>query len=135
MLALISYSPLFDFLSLFIFLVFFSQKVSALVIETTVYPSINLSFDITTSTYGSEVINLSGDLEYDTYFDGSLAGETFDSDGDGLDDADIILKALNLSGFSSNLGNIKLSLSSTPSTGQLEEITNFTSNWMDIPPS
>ncbi len=82
-----------------------------------------------------ELIDVTGPMEMDVYFEGPREGDAQDDDGDNLDEVEIEIISLNLSGSSSAHGTIKLKTNAAfPSIGGIEETTNPLPGRLDLPP-
>jgi hypothetical protein len=84
---------------------------------------------------GIETVEMTGFSSMYTKFDGYLEGQANDSDGDGLDDVETEIAALDLSGTGPTLGLVKMRLRpGIRSLGELEEKANNTPGMLDLPP-
>jgi hypothetical protein len=81
------------------------------------------------------LVAVSGPVTVHVHFEGAVEGDALDDDGNGRDDVQTELVALNLSGLSPTLGPVVVRLHpGIPSLGGLEETANNTPGVLDVPP-
>ncbi|MBN2473844.1 MAG: PKD domain-containing protein, partial [Pirellulales bacterium] len=84
---------------------------------------------------GVETIAVSGPATAHVYFEGPVQGVAYDDDGDGRDDVQTEMVALQLSGVSPTLGPVQVRLNpGFASLGEIEERSNAMANVLDLPP-
>ncbi len=85
---------------------------------------------------GSRVtIPMVGDSTEHVFFEGAVEGSAFDDDGNLLDEVRTEMVELNLRGYHSDLGPVNMRLNTDlPSTGRMEERTDYNTGVLDVPP-
>jgi len=69
------------------------------------------------------------------YFEGTAEGDATDNDGDGREEVAAVLTGLDVTGLSSTLGPVRMTLNpNIPSLGEMEETANSTAGVLDLPP-
>jgi len=82
-----------------------------------------------------ETVTLSGPMKIDVWFDGPNEGDATDDDGDGFDEVQTEMVALDLTGFSPSLGQISIHLDpNVPSQGVIQEVDNAIPGVLEVPP-
>jgi hypothetical protein len=105
-----------------------------LVVEKDTYPDMDASMDLLLPDGTQSMVNLNGQMTMNVYFEGGAEGTAYDDNGNGLDEVQTELTALNLNGNAS-VGPISIELNpQSPSLGQLEEQVNNTPGVLDVPP-
>jgi hypothetical protein len=103
-------------------------------VEIDVYTASRWYLDIATPL-GTERVMMTGNSVMRVYFEGAREGSALDGDGDGLDDVNVLLAELVLSGTGETLGPVSVTLNGNlPSTGVIEERINNTNGTLDVPP-
>lgn len=81
------------------------------------------------------ILDLAGPSVMEVWFEGPSEGIAIDNNGNGLDEVETQLTAMNLGGYHSLLGIARVSLNpQAASMGQMEEVLNNTPGILDIPP-
>jgi hypothetical protein len=105
------------------------------IVETDVFDSANAAITIYDPMGLPHMVALAGQARVDVFFTGDAEGFDDDSDGDGLDDANMKLVMLDLTGFSSAFGDVSMALYAwLPSLGAIEETANMDPGRLDLPP-
>jgi hypothetical protein len=108
-------------------------RASADFLEVDAYPTLAANLQLESGA-GTEVIAFTGSAQFHVTFP-TTEGSASDGNGNGREEVPVELVALSLSGSSSlGLGTVEIGLSSTPSTGMIEEVVNNTAGVLDIPP-
>ncbi len=82
-----------------------------------------------------EMVQMTGPARVAVYFEGSQEGDADDDNGNQLEEVVTEMVRLELSGFSSKLGPVQVTLNpDIPSTGLIEEQANDTQGMLDVPP-
>ena len=83
----------------------------------------------------TETVPVSGTATAEVYFEGTQEGDADDDDGDFHDEVLTRMIDLNLTGLSSILGPVQVTLHpSIPSLGEIEETADVTTGLLDVPP-
>ncbi len=99
------------------------------------FASVIALLDIVGPDGTAEVVDLTGTAVVATFFTGNTIGSAQDEQNNGIDEVETELAALELTGNSGYLGEVTLSQDiERPSFGVIEELANFTPDWLDLPP-
>jgi hypothetical protein len=103
-------------------------------IEYDQWPAMELTVTVTRPDGSSDEVLLEGPVEMYVFFETLTNGSAFDNDGDGLDDVDLQVSLMELSGTSS-ASSVALHLNpAVTTTGSIEETVNNTPGTLDVNP-
>jgi len=101
-------------------------------IEVDQFPTTLAEIELIDPNGASQFFNLTGPTTVHVFFEGNAEGDANDSDGDGLDDVQTEIVALDLSSAD---GTIRVGLDPRQrSLGEIEELSNNTPGLLDLPP-
>ncbi|MCA9186648.1 MAG: hypothetical protein KDA99_13565, partial [Planctomycetales bacterium] len=103
-------------------------------VEHDLFTDVSSTIEVLTPTGASESVALNGTMKIDVCFEGPLEGDAKDDDGDGLDEVQTEIVAMDLTGTSS-LGPVKVTLNpDIASRGLLTEQVDVTTGRLDVAP-
>lgn len=105
------------------------------IVEVDVFETAICMLDLQMPEGPRVTIPMVGDSTEHVFFEGPVEGSAFDDDGNRLDEVKTEMIELNLRGFHSALGPVNMRLNTDlPSTGRMEERTDYNTGILDVPP-